>query len=194
MGGPICGTHSGSHGAPVTFTETQLAGAWFVDSEPHVDERGLFERLWCAREFTEHGLPASFVQCSRSLTSRRGTLRGMHWQARPHAEDKLVRCTKGSIWDVIVDLRPDSPTRLQHVALELNARRGRALLVPKGFAHGFQTLEDDVEVVYHMTEFYEPSAARGARWDDPAFGIRWPIPDPILNPRDAAYPDFGDVA
>lgn len=176
------------------FTPTELAGACLVDLEPHEDERGTFARTWCAREFTEHGLPSDFVQSSLSRTRRRGTLRGMHWQAEPHAEDKLVRCTRGAIWDVVVDLRPDSPTRLRHVALRLDAETGRSLLVPRGFAHGFQTLEDDAEVLYLMTAFYEPSAGRGARWNDPAFGIEWPIDDPLLHPRDASYPDFDDVA
>lgn len=176
------------------FTPTDLPGAWLVDPEPVEDDRGTFARAWCVREFAEHGLPAGFVQSSISRTRRRGTLRGMHWQAEPHAEEKLVRCTRGAIWDVIVDLRPGSPTRLRHVALELDGESGRAVFVPKGFAHGFQTLQDDVEVLYHMTEFYEPSARRGARWDDPAFDIHWPIPDPILNARDASYPDIGDVA
>jgi len=193
MGRAVRRAHSRGNSLAVIFKPTELNGAWIVEPERHVDDRGLFERLWCAHEFAEYGLPTNFVQCSRSRTRKRGTLRGMHWQSDPHAEDKLVRCTRGSIWDVIVDLRPDSPTRLEHVALELDAEQGRALLVPKGFAHGFQTLEDDVEVIYHMTEFYEPAAARGARWDDPAFAIRWPIPSPILNPRDASYPDFADV-
>lgn len=176
------------------FTPTDLAGAWIVDLEPYEDDRGMFARTWCAREFAEHGFPTAFVQSSISRSRLRGTLRGMHWQAEPHAEDKLVRCTRGSLRDVIVDLRPGSPTRLRHVAVDLDGESGRALFVPKGFAHGFQTLEDDVEVLYLMTEFYEPSAGRGARWDDPAFAIRWPIPDPILHPRDASYPDFDDVA
>jgi dTDP-4-dehydrorhamnose 3,5-epimerase len=178
----------------VIFTPTELAGAWLVDLEPHEDERGTFARTWCGREFAERGLPSDFVQSSFSRTRRRGTLRGMHWQAAPHAEDKLVRCTRGAIQDVIVDLRPDSPTRLRHLPVRLDGETGRSLLVPKGFAHGFQTLEDDVEVLYVMTAFYEPSAARGARWDDPAFAISWPIADPILHPRDASYRDYDDVA
>jgi dTDP-4-dehydrorhamnose 3,5-epimerase len=177
----------------VIFTATDLPGAWLIDLEPWEDDRGMFARTWCAREFEEQGLAAGFVQSSISRTRRRGTLRGMHWQIEPHAEDKLVRCVRGEIWDVIVDLRPGSPTRLRHVAVELDGESGRMLFVPKGFAHGFQTLRDDVEVEYHMTAFYAPSAARGARWDDPAFGIDWPIPDPTLHPRDASYPDFVDV-
>jgi dTDP-4-dehydrorhamnose 3,5-epimerase len=178
----------------VIFTPTELADAWLVDPDLHEDERGSFARTWCVREFTEHGLPCDFVQSSASRTRRRGTLRGMHWQVEPHAEDKLVRCVRGAIWDVIIDLRADSPTRLRHVAVRLDADTGRALFVPKGFAHGFQTLEDDVEVLYLMTAYYQPSAARGARWDDPAFGIAWPIAEPLLHPRDASYPDYRDVA
>jgi dTDP-4-dehydrorhamnose 3,5-epimerase len=178
----------------VIFTPTELPGAWLIDLEPHEDERGTFARTWCVRELTERGLPSGFVQSSISRTRRRGTLRGMHWQEAPHAEDKLVRCTRGSIQDVIVDLRSGSPTRLRHLSVRLDGASGRSLLVPRGFAHGFQTLEDDVEVLYLMTAYYEPTAARGARWDDPAFAITWPIADPILHPRDASYPDYDGVA
>lgn len=174
------------------FTPARLDGVWIVELDPHEDDRGTFARTWCRREFAEHGLPTELVQCSLSRTKRRGTIRGLHWQAPPHAEDKLVRCSRGAIWDVAVDLRPDSPTFREHVGVELTAETGRALLVPKGFAHGFQTLEDDVEVLYKMSEFYEPEAGRGARWDDPAFDIDWPIDDPVLHPRDASFPDFED--
>lgn len=174
------------------FTPARLDGVWLVDLDPHEDDRGTFARTWCRREFDEHGLPTELVQCSLSRTRRRGTIRGLHWQAPPHAEDKLVRCSRGTVWDVAVDLRPDSDTYLEHVAVELSEDNGRALLVPKGFAHGFQTLTDDAEVLYKMSEYYEPEAGRGARWDDPAFGIDWPVDDPILHPRDASYPDFED--
>jgi dTDP-4-dehydrorhamnose 3,5-epimerase len=165
-----------------------------VDLERREDERGYFARTWCQHEFARAGLSAAFVQGNLSYTLRRGTLRGLHWQARPHAEDKLVRCTKGAIFDVIVDLRPDSPTYLRHIGVELDDADGRALFVPKGFAHGFQTLRDHTQVFYQMTAYHEPDAARGARWNDPAFRIRWPIADPILHPRDATYPDFARVA
>jgi dTDP-4-dehydrorhamnose 3,5-epimerase len=174
----------------VIFTPVSLAGAWLVALEPHEDERGFFARVWCAREFADHGLDARLVQASMSLTLRRGTLRGMHWQAAPHEEVKLVRCVRGAIHDVILDLRPGSPTYLQHVSAELTAANRLALYIPRGFAHGFQTLEDDTEVFYQMSDFYEPAAARGARWNDPAFGIAWPVTAPILHPRDAGYPDF----
>ena len=136
------------------------------------------------------GLNSELVQCNVSYNRQRGTLRGMHWQAAPHAEAKLVRCTRGAIWDAIIDLRTDSPTYLQHFGVELTAASARALYVPEGMAHGFVTLEDDSEVSYQMSEFYEPAAARGIRWNDPAFAIEWPVTDPILHPRDASYPDF----
>lgn len=176
------------------FQETSLPGVWIVDPVPHEDDRGIFARTWCRREFEEHGLPTDLAQCNLSRTRFRGTIRGLHWQVPPHAEDKLVRCSRGAIWDVAVDLRSRSPTYLEHVAVTLTEESGRALFIPKGFAHGFQTLEDDAEVLYKMSEFYEPSAGRGARWDDPAFGISWPIENPTLHPRDASYPDFDGMA
>jgi len=172
------------------FTPVALAGAYLVAPELHEDERGFFARVWCAREFADHGLDARLVQASISLSRRRGTLRGMHWQAAPHEEVKLVRCLRGAIHDVILDLRPASPTYLQHVSAELTAANRLAFYIPRGLAHGFQTLIDDAEVFYQMSEFYEPAAARGVRWNDPAFGIAWPVRKPILHPRDASYPDF----
>lgn len=136
------------------------------------------------------GLNTELSQCNVSYNRRRGTLRGMHWQADPFAEAKLIRCTRGSIWDVIIDLRPDSATYMEYFGLPLTAGNARGLYVPEGMAHGFVTLEDDCEVFYQMSQFYEPASARGVRWNDPAFAIKWPISDPILHPRDAAYPDF----
>ena len=171
------------------FTEL-LPGAFRIDVTANVDERGLFARTFCARTFAEHGLPAAFVQCSTSLTARRGTLRGLHWQAPPQAEAKLVRCTRGRAFDVIVDLRARSPTFRQWASVELTAENRAAVLVPEGYAHGFQTLEDDTEILYQMTAFYAPELARGARWDDPAFAVRWPLAAPILSPRDAGFPPF----
>jgi len=161
-----------------------------VDLERHADERGFFARTWCRHEFEEHGLDPAVVQCNLSHNPRRGTLRGLHWQTPPHAEVKLVRCSRGAIWDVMVDLRPDSATYTRHFGAELTEENGRALYIPEGFAHGFVTLVDDSDVVYQMSALYEPSAGRGARWNDPAFGITWPVREPILNPRDASYPDF----
>jgi dTDP-4-dehydrorhamnose 3,5-epimerase len=174
----------------VILVPTRLPGAFVVEMERREDERGYFARTWCRREFAEVGVETEVAQCNVSYNRQRGTLRGMHWQAAPHAEAKLVRCTRGSIWDVIIDLRPESPCYTAHFAVELSAASGQALFVPRGMAHGFVTLEDDTEVFYQMSDFYEPDAGRGVRWNDPAFGIRWPVADPILHPRDANYADF----
>jgi dTDP-4-dehydrorhamnose 3,5-epimerase len=190
MGGAVSGADSRAPGDRVRFTPAPLEGAWIVDQERHQDMRGYFARTWCRREFTAHGLNPELVQCSVSFNVCRGTLRGMHWQASPHQEVKLVRCTRGSIWDVIVDLRPGSRSYLRHFGLELRADTGTGLYVPEGFAHGFVTLEDATEVFYQMSAFHEPAASRGARWNDPAFGIAWPVKEPILHPRDAGYADF----
>lgn len=172
------------------FCQTPLSGAFIVDLEKREDERGFFARTWCKREFAQMGLSTELSQCNVSYNRHRGTLRGMHWQEPPHAEDKLVRCTRGAIWDAIIDLRPESPTHMKHFGIELSAASGRSLYIPKGMAHGFMTLDDHCEVSYMMSEFYEPNAARGLRWNDPAFEINWPLSDPILHPRDAAYPDY----
>jgi dTDP-4-dehydrorhamnose 3,5-epimerase len=172
------------------FSPTSLAGAYVVELEPHRDVRGFFARTWCRREFQEHGLDAELAQCSISYNPRRGTLRGMHWQTPPSEEAKLVRCTTGAIYDVIIDLRPESPTYLKHVGVELSQGDRRALYVPRGFAHGLQTLKDDSEVLYQISEFFAPEHTRGIRWNDPTFGIEWPISDPIILERDNSYPDF----
>ena len=172
------------------FTETPLPGAYVIEPQRHADNRGFFARVWCEREFAAHGLETRIAQCSISLSRHRGTLRGMHFQASPHGEVKLVRCTRGSLYDVIIDLRPGSPTFARHVAVELTADNRRALYIPRGFAHGFQTLTDDTEVLYQMSDFYAPNAARGVRWNDPAFSIRWPVAKPIMLDRDRHYPDF----
>jgi dTDP-4-dehydrorhamnose 3,5-epimerase len=175
------------------FTETKLKGAFVIDIEQLGDERGFFARTWCKREFAQHGLDANLVQCSVSFNHARGTLRGMHYQRAPHEETKLVRCTTGAIYDVVIDLRHDSPTFTQWTAVELTASDHRMLYVPKNFAHGFQTLQADTEVFYQMSEFYRPDFASGVRWDDPTFSIRWPLADRIISTRDATYPDFSDV-
>ncbi len=172
------------------FTGTKLAGAFVIDIEPRVDERGAFARSFCEREFAAHGLPARFPQCNISRNTRSGTLRGMHFQAAPHREAKLVRCSSGSIYDVIIDLRPGSETHLEWFGLELSAESARALFVPEGFAHGFVTLDDHTEVFYHMSDFYCADGARGLRWNDPRFGIHWPRLPAVIAPRDASYPDF----
>jgi dTDP-4-dehydrorhamnose 3,5-epimerase len=172
------------------FTELQLKGAFLVEIEPRPDDRGLFARTYCEREFADHGLPTRFVQCNTSLNSLRGTLRGMHFQVEPRPEAKLVRCTQGAIFDVIVDLRRDSATFKKWYGVELTADNRKALFIPFDLAHGFQTLVEGSEVLYQMSEFYEQTLARGVRWNDPAFAIEWPLPSPILSNRDARYPDF----
>ena len=172
------------------FLETGLAGAWLIEPEPAEDERGLFARTYCERELAGRGIRARFVQCSTSFNRRANTLRGMHYQAEPAAEEKIVRCTRGAIHDVIADLRAGSPTRLKWFAAELTADNRRALYVPRGFAHGFKTLADASEIFYQISEFYDPAAARGVRWNDPALGIRWPGGEPILSERDRGYPDI----
>jgi len=174
----------------VIFTETALAGAFVIALERREDERGFFARAWCAREFAARGLEAQVAQCNLSYNRRRGTLRGLHYQVPPHEESKLVRCVRGAIYAVAVDLRAASATFRRHVATELTADNRVALFVPRGFAFGFQTLVDDTEVFYQMSEFYAPEHGRGVRWDDPAFGIHWPLPEPIMLERDRSYPDF----
>lgn len=166
------------------FTETKLQGAYLIDIEALADERGFFARSWCQKEFESHGLNPDFVQCNISFNKKKGTLRGLHYQEDPHQEAKLVRCTAGSLFDVIVDLRPDSKTYRQWVAVELSASNHRMLYVPKGFAHGFQTLEDNTEVFYQMSEFYRSECARGIRWDDPSIAIGWPLPITSVSGKD----------
>jgi dTDP-4-dehydrorhamnose 3,5-epimerase len=176
------------------FDETAIAGVCVVRPEQIEDERGFFARTWDGAEFATRGLSAQVVQCSISFNRRRGTLRGLHYQAEPHEESKLVRCTAGAIFDVALDLRPGSPTFLDWVGVELSAHNRSALYVPEGCAHGFLTLTDEAEVLYQMTQVYVPEAARGVRWDDPAFAIEWPGEVDVINERDRAYPDFGIVA
>ncbi|TFZ08068.1 dTDP-4-dehydrorhamnose 3,5-epimerase [Ramlibacter humi] len=176
------------------FNATPLPGAMLVELQPHEDERGFFERIYCEREFAEHGLPGRMVQANVSFTRRAGTLRGMHWQAAPHEEDKLVHCLQGAIWDVIVDIRPGSPTYCRWFGVELGGAGDRMLLVPKGFAHGFVTLTDDASVLYHVSQFHAPGTERGARHDDPAFGIDWPVPIRLIADKDRAWPDFAGNA
>lgn len=172
------------------FTETRLAGAFVIELDRRWDERGFFARTFCEQEFEAHGLNAQVVQCNVSFNKRKGTLRGMHYQAAPFAEAKLVRCTSGSIYDVIIDLRPVSATFKQYFAVELTSQNRRMLYIPEDFAHGFQTLQDDTEVFYQMAQRYSAEHARGVRWNDPAFGIEWPEGDRIIIERDQNYPDF----
>jgi dTDP-4-dehydrorhamnose 3,5-epimerase len=176
------------------FQETELRGAWLIDSDPVFDERGHFNRVFCAREFGEHGLETHFVQQNSSCSRSRGTLRGLHFQREPHSEVKVVSCLTGAIWDLIVDLRNSSPTFGQWRAYELTASNRRQLYIPKGFAHGFQSLVDDAEVGYLISAFYAPDAATGYRYDDPAFGIAWPLTPTVISDKDRAWPDFTGVA
>jgi dTDP-4-dehydrorhamnose 3,5-epimerase len=177
----------------MVFTETGLTGAFVIDLDRITDTRGFFARSWCAREFEAHGLNPRLAQCNVSRNHTRGTLRGLHYQVAPHEEAKLVRCTMGSIHDVIVDLRPHSKTYLRSFSVELSAENHRALYIPEGFAHGFLTLTDQSEVFYQMTEFYAPDAARGIRWNDPALSIEWPGPVAVISDRDGTFPDFQPV-
>lgn len=172
------------------FTETKLKGSYVIEPEMQEDERGFFARTFCQEEFRARGLNPRVVQCSVSFNKKEGTLRGMHFQVAPYAEAKWVRCARGAIYDVIIDLRVDSPTFKQWVALELTADNRRMLYVAEGFVHGFQTLEDNTEVFYQTSEFYHPECARGVRWNDPTFGIQWPLETRTISPRDQGYPDF----
>ena len=170
------------------FTETKLKGAFIVELEPREDERGFFARSWCEQEFRVHGLNSRLVQCNISSNRHRGTLRGMHFQAEPFAEAKLVRCTAGSLYDVVIDLRPHSPTFKEWVGEMLSSENRKMFYVPEGFAHGFLTLADNTEVFYQMSEFYSPEHAVGVRWDDPAFCIAWPIAPTKISERDRGFP------
>ena len=173
------------------FVPTELDGAYLLELERYEDERGFFARTWCRDELGDHGLVADLAQSSISRNARAGTLRGMHFQTAPHEEAKLVRCTRGAIYDVIVDLRPGSPTHAEWIGVELEGERGTALYVPKGFAHGFQTLVDGAEVLYMISDPYVPEASSGVRWDDPAFGIEWPpAAERTISARDLAWPDY----
>ncbi len=172
------------------FTETRLSGAFIIEPELVEDDRGFFARTYCSEVFAAHGLCTSIAQCSISFNKRAGTLRGMHYQEPPMAEEKLVRCPMGAIYDVIIDLRPESATYLEWFSLEISSSDRLMLYVPKGFAHGFQTLEDNTEVFYQISEYYSLEHARGVRWDDPSFGIDWPIPTKIISPRDRAFQPF----
>ena len=175
------------------FTPTRLSGAFILDPERREDARGHFARTFCRREFEAHGLKPDIAQANIAWNARKGTLRGMHYQVAPAAETKLVRCTRGALWDVIVDLRPDSPTFLEHVGVELSAENGRQLFVPELFAHGYITLADDTEAAYQVGEFYAPDAERGIRYDDPALGIAWPVPVEVISDKDATWPAFVGV-
>lgn len=172
------------------FQETKLAGVFEIRVDPHYDERGFFARSWCESEFRSHGLNPRVVQCSISFNRKKGTLRGVHYQAEPHSEAKVVRCTRGAIYDVALDLRPQSPTFKQWFGATLTAENRQMLFIPEGCAHGFLTLADDTEVLYQMSEFYRAESARGLRWNDAAFQIAWPEEVEVVSDRDRMYPDF----
>lgn len=170
------------------FQETHLSGVFIIEPEIITDDRGFFACVWAASEFEQHGLNPALKQCNISFNGRLGTLRGMHFQREPHEEVKLIRCTRGAIYDVAIDMRPDSPTRHQWTGAELTSDNQRMLYIPEGFAHGYQTLTDDTELFYQISEYYHPESAGGVRWDDPAFGIKWPLPVTVIADRDANYP------
>lgn len=172
------------------FIPTEFEGVWVIEPEPHTDERGFFARMWCRDEFEQHGIDPELVQCNVSFNQHKGTVRGMHFQNAPHEEAKLVRCTHGAIFDVIVDLREDSPTYLKQFRVQLSASQRNALFIPKGFAHGFQTLEARTEVLYQMTTRFVADAANGIRWNDPALQVAWPLPISSISAKDEDFANF----
>ena len=172
------------------FTETPIAGLWVIELEPIADDRGFFARTFCEDDFRARGLESHVAQCSIAFSARAGTLRGMHYQREPYAEVKLIRCTRGAVYDAVVDLRPGSATFRHWFAVELTAENRRMLYVPKGLAHGYQTLEDETEITYQMSTPYHPEAAAGVRWNDPAFGVTWPREVTVISDRDATYRDY----
>jgi len=172
------------------FTETKLKGAYIIELQKIEDARGFFARGWCQNEFEAHGLVPRIVQANVSHNKKRGTLRGMHYQVAPYAETKLIRCTRGALYDVIVDLRPDSETYKQWIGVELTADNYKMLYVPEGFAHGFITLEDDTDAFYQVSQFYTPGAERGARYNDPSFNIEWPVEIQVISDKDKNWPDY----
>lgn len=172
------------------FQQTKLPGVFEIQLKANSDERGFFARVWCQKEFEEQGLNPKLVQCSVSFSKQKGTLRGMHCQVAPYAETKIVRCTQGSIYDVVLDLRPKSPTFKRWISILLSSQKHNMVYIPEGCAHGFLTLRDETEVFYQMAEFYHPESARGVRWDDPAFQIVWPAKVEVISERDRTYPNF----
>ncbi len=189
MGMQIRSSHPAHGGAGLKFSEISLKGAYILDLELKEDERGFFAASWSKEEFARRNLDADLVECNVSFNKLKGTVRGMHYQAEPYGQTKLVRCTNGSIYDVIIDLRPGSPTFKHWEGFELNCANRRMLYIPRGFAHGFQTLEDATEVLYQMSQPFNAAAGRGVRWNDPAFGVSWPLPVSVISPRDRDYPD-----
>lgn len=178
----------------MTFIETKLTGAFLVELDKKEDDRGFFARAYCAREFSQHGLRPQVVQANMSYNNKSGTVRGMHYQVPPASEPKFIRCIRGAIWDVIIDMRPDSPTYLQYVGVELSADNRMAIFVPDMFAHGNQALTDGAELLYLVGEFYTPGCERGVRFDDPEIGIQWPIPVTVISDKDASWPLLGTIS
>ncbi|MFZ3215831.1 MAG: dTDP-4-dehydrorhamnose 3,5-epimerase [Candidatus Acidiferrales bacterium] len=174
----------------MTFNKAKIAGVFEIRIEPKSDERGFFARSWCRKEFEDRGLDPSLAQCNISFNTHKGTLRGMHYQTEPFAETKIIRCTQGAIYDVVLDLRPRSATFKDWIAVHLTAENRNMIYIPKGCAHGFLSLQDHTEVFYQMSDFYHPESARGVRWNDPAFGITWPAEVAVISDRDRTYPDF----
>jgi dTDP-4-dehydrorhamnose 3,5-epimerase len=175
------------------FTETRLKGAFIIDLDRKTDERGFFARAFCQKEFRDHGLKSVIAQANVASNARRGTLRGMHFQYPPAAESKLVRCTRGAILDIIVDLRPESPTYLEHISVELNEENMTALYVPERFAHGYQVLRDNTDTSYQVGEFYTPNAEGGLRYDDPRLGLKWPLPVSVISAKDQAFRPLSEI-
>jgi dTDP-4-dehydrorhamnose 3,5-epimerase len=187
----IYGRISNRYSASMKFRETEIPGVFEIELEVKPDERGFFARTWCQNEFADHGLSPKLAQCNMSFNTRKGTLRGLHYQVAPHAETKLVRCTRGAIYDVVLDLRPQSPKFMLSVGVTLTAEKRNMIYVPEGCAHGFLTLEQGTEVFYQISEFQSPESARGVRFDDPAFRIAWPEKIEVISERDRNYPNFG---
>lgn len=175
------------------FIETKLRGAFIIDLQPHADERGFFARAFCQREFEAHGLKPVIAQANIGFNRRKGTLRGMHFQYPPAAETKLVRASRGAVLDIIVDLRPESPTYLEHISVELSADNHRGIYIPERFAHGYQALQDDTETTYHVGEFYTPGAEDGLRYDDPALGLKWPLPVSVMSAKDREWRALSEI-
>jgi dTDP-4-dehydrorhamnose 3,5-epimerase len=195
VGWQIYRANSRGRGVGMKFLETKLKGAYVIEIEPISDNRGFFARSWCQQEFRDRGLNPNLVQCNISFNTNKGTLRGMHYQAKPHEEAKLVRCTRGSIYDVIIDIRPDSSTFKSWLSIELSAENRKALYIPEGFAHGFQTLENNTEVFYQMSDFYHPESAKGIRWNDPTLAVDWLLRnDLIVSIKDQQYPLFETIS
>jgi dTDP-4-dehydrorhamnose 3,5-epimerase len=190
MGRAFCHPDSGGGGTGVKFEETPLSGVYVITPDKFPDERGFFARTFCEADFEKHGIAFHTIQCNASFNRSRGTLRGMHYQLAPYGEVKLVRCTAGKVYDVVVDLRPESSTYCQWYGLELSSEEHNALLIPEGLAHGYLSLTENTEVFYQMASYYAPDSARGVRWDDPAFGIDWPFTPVVMAERDAQWTDY----